>query len=348
MNRRWALGIVWLMCVCLGHHVCAQQRSIRVMTYNVENLFDTCRNVLHNDQEFLPTGSRVWNTGRFRRKLSQIARAIATAGGDSPVELVALCEVENDSVVHDLVRRSPLASLGYRFVATCSNDSRGLDVALLYQPERFRLLMSEALRVPFIREKEVPTRDILHVLGRLPSGDSLDVFVCHFPSRGRGQRTTEPYRVRAAQCLKHAVDSIEAMRMQASIVIVGDFNDEPQNKSFVKGMQAIASAHFTQQSTEGLVLLSDTLHAHHGAIAGTYFYKGKWNRLDHIIVNAAMLQRDKGLRVTSNNCRILAFPFLLKRDENDATKFRVNRTYSGSFYNGGTSDHLPLLLELKF
>lgn len=325
-----------------------QQNMLRLMTYNVENLFDTCRDERFDDAEYQPNGEKRWNTSRYRRKLQQIAQVVVAAGGAAPIDLVALCEVENDSVVRDLTQRTRLRRLGYRFLMTQSNDTRGIDVALLYQPERFRVCSIDTLRVPLPVGIHRPTRDILHVGGCTPSGDTLDVFVCHFPSRSRGQTATESYRMEAAQCVRRAADSIVVRRQRPSVVILGDFNDEPTDRSLVEGLGAVGSGRFADNPDAPWVLMSDTLHAMGGEVAGTYYYSKQWNRLDHIVVNATMVGRTCGLRVPLGACRILAFPFLLERTEGKIGEWKIKRTYMGEYYRGGTSDHLPLLLQLEY
>lgn len=190
----------------LFHTPKAQSARFRALEWNVENLYDTLHDVGFDDREFLPNAERRWNTPRYFHKQSSLAKTILAAGGLQPVDLVALCEVENDSVMHFLCRRTRLARLGYEYLVTHSADRRGIDVALLYQPETFALLHSETYRVPYDSLRERPTRDLLHAAGRLPFGDTLDVFVVHFPSRRGGATLSEPYRLRAAGILRHLAD----------------------------------------------------------------------------------------------------------------------------------------------
>ena len=177
MNR---LTAVLLAVLTASTCLLAEGRRYRVMTYNVENLFDTCHDNGKSDEEFLPGGQRQWNSWRYWKKLGDLARVVAAAGGDEPASLVALCEVENDSVVRDLARRTMLRRLGYEYVVTRGPDARGIDVALLYQPGRFRPLGIRSVRVAYTSRTERPTRDILHVEGLVP----FDAFVQR-PFQGR-------------------------------------------------------------------------------------------------------------------------------------------------------------------
>ncbi len=342
MNKNWWF---FLFLFCLFSYGRVSGQNFRVMTYNVENLFDTCHDQRFDDHEFLPSSERKWGAARYWKKQDQLSRVVAAAGGISPVELVALCEVENDSVLRDLTQRTMLNRLGYRFVVTDSRDSRGLDVALLYQPERLGLISYHSYQVPFQKEKERPTRDILHVVGRMPNGDTLDVFVCHFPSRRGGVAFTRSYRLRAAGVVRSVADSLVRCREKASVVILGDFNDEPKDATFTEGFQVVGWQKALSEKTMGYVLLSEDLFALEEEIAGTYRYKGRWNRLDHIVVNGEFVHRTDGWHV--DNCRILSFPFLLEKTIGESPVWQPFRTYRGPHYHGGISDHLPLLLELK-
>ena len=200
MNSHWLRFVLAAVClVVFVGSACGQTRPFGVMTYNVENLFDTCHDAGFDDYEFLPMAERQWDTRRYRTKLSRLARVIASAGGAQPLALVGLCEVENDSVVYDLCHRTRLARLGYDFVVTHSRDVRGIDVALLYQPLRFRPIAVKAVRVEPPGEYGRHTRDILHVTGLLPTADTLEVFVCHSPSRLGGLRVADDYRRQVAE-----------------------------------------------------------------------------------------------------------------------------------------------------
>jgi len=157
------------------------------MFYNVENLFDTEDDPQTNDNEFLPQGTRYWNSKRYRNKLNNISKVITSLGEWESPALIGMCEVENEKVMNDLITYSPLKSQQYRYVITESKDQRGIDVALMYQRDQFRYIKHEALQVTFPKEPSKKTRDILYVSGMVLSGDTLDIFVCHFPSRRGGE-----------------------------------------------------------------------------------------------------------------------------------------------------------------
>ena len=199
---------------------------------NCENLFDYTHDEGKNDHEFLPTSTRKWDKGKYWRKVNGIAQEIIACGGEGDEwtlpDLVALTEVENDSVMHDLTTRSPLRNAGYQYVMTNSDDERGIDVALLYSPFSFRLLDSRALCVTPPQGKHA-TRDILYAKGLTGVTDTLHVFVVHAPSRVSGAKATQPYRMRVAQRIVEAIDSIHNTSPGADIVVAGDFNDIPSS-----------------------------------------------------------------------------------------------------------------------
>ncbi len=231
---------ILFLCLCYLVGVTYAQEPFRVMFYNVENLFDCQHDTLKNDYEFLPDAPKGWTQARYHDKLAKIAKVIIATGEENVPDLVGLCEVENDHCLKDLTENSPLREAGYRYVMTDSPDERGIDVALLYQRGSFKLLGKNSLSVPYKEMERRPTRDILHVMGQVASGDTLDVFVCHMPSRAGGEEKSEPYRLFTAQILNIAADSIMNLRQHPNVMIMGDFNDYPTNNSIAKVLGAVA------------------------------------------------------------------------------------------------------------
>jgi Endonuclease/Exonuclease/phosphatase family. len=241
MNRRhFAYTIILFVALLLYCVQAFSQNGFRVMFYNVENLFDCRHDSLKNDYEFLPNSMHAWHYGRYKQKLNNISKVVTAVGEWNPPVLVGFCEVENDSVLTNLVKYSPLKEFGYRYLITHSPDERGIDVALLYQRSSFRLIDHDSIRIVFPDNPMKHTRDILHVTGQIMNGDSLDVFVCHFPSRTGGEKESEPNRMFAASLLKHYTDSLFTVRTHPNIIIMGDFNDYPSNKSISEVLNAKA------------------------------------------------------------------------------------------------------------
>ena len=306
------------------------QESFRAMFYNVENLFDTFDDKRKNDNEYLPKAARRWTYRRYLEKLDNIARVIFHAGTDDGVPaLVGLCEVENDTCLTALVRHSLLREAGYDYIMTASPDQRGIDVALLYRPDVFRLLEKEIIRVPHRRLGKGPTRDILRVSGRIASGDTLDVFVLHKPSRAGGTKKSDSYRRTTSQLLANAVTRLSSVRSRLHVLVMGDFNDYPSDPSV------------TSLRKVGLHNLMN------GKQGGTYRYRGDWGILDHLLVSESMLLPDAGIHTSDAHAQILRLPFLLVEDEKYGGD-KPFRTYNGMEYLGGFSDHLPVCVDLFY
>lgn len=320
--------------------------TFRIMSYNVENLFDCRHDTLKNDYEFLAGAVRHWNYTKYKKKLDAIARVIIAVGRWTPPALVALCEVENDSVLRDLTRYSALREADYRYVITHSPDERGIDVALLYQRGLFKLLSAQSYPVTKPHERNRPTRDILHVSGLLLSHDTLDVLITHFPSRSGGAKASEPYRLSAAQRLKNVADSLCRARTRPQIIIMGDFNDYPVNKSVQKILKAGVPP------TEADALDSQTLYhllarkSTADKCFGSYKYQGEWGLLDHIILSGNLLKPDSPLYTAEDKADVFLAPFLLSEDKKYGGS-QPFRTYYGMKYQAGYSDHLPVWAEFK-
>ncbi len=322
------------------------QSRFRVMTWNAENLFDTIDNPVCNDDEFLPLGARQWDSRRYWSKLGKMARVIAMVGGETPADLVALCEVEGDSVLHDLTQRTYLRQLGYACVAAHGDDVRGINVALLYQPFRFKPLSHREIKVPLAADERA-TRNVLLVSGLLQDGDTLDVFVCHLPSKRGGAKLTEKRRVKAAGTVRRVVDSLLVVRRNPRLLLMGDFNEEGEGRLFSRTLQAFSDG--KKNGRGGLHLLTAgelNTFAEEGTpcVKGTYFFRGKWQCIDHVIVSTALMDTAASFHLVPDGCRIVAHPMLLEWNKARTQKI-PKRTYQGPVYRGGMSDHLPLVAD---
>lgn len=296
-----------------------------IVELNCENLFDTQHDSLKHDEEFLPTAAAHWTPYRYWHKLNRIGQDILSCGDmDSNQvvpDLVILTETENDSVLHDLTKRSLLRNADYEYVMTDSPDERGIDVALLYSPFSFGLIGHHSIRITPPKGCR-PTRDILYVYGQLITGDTLHIFGVHAPSRSGGELATRPYRLHVVSRLLQAVDSVRALSPHALVVVAGDFNDYSTDAS----LQLL--------TRHGLTDVSANAHGRHGA-KGTYRYHGLWGSLDHILCNANATKK-------LVECHINDAPFLLVADEKYGG-VKPRRNYLGPRYLDGFSDHLPLV-----
>lgn len=292
---------------------------------NCENLFDCRHDSLKNDTEFLPDGSYHWTRTRYWRKLNRVGQTIIACGVKEQSwqlpDMVALCEVENDSVLHDLTRRSLLRNARYDYVMTNSPDERGIDVALVYSPFSFRLIRSHSVMVEPIKDMR-PTRDILYASGVIASGDTLHVIVAHLPSRRGGEHHSRPFRMAAADRVAAVADSVYNVSKDAKIIIAGDFNDYANSAS----VRMLCGKRLKDISAEAT--------GRNGA-KGTYRYQGEWGSLDHILVSESLARNVV-------HCYINDAPFLVEPDEKYGG-VKPRRNYLGPRYQNGFSDHLPLV-----
>ena len=298
---------------------------------NCENLFDCRHDSLKNDTEFLPDGAYHWTRTRYWQKLDRIGQTILSCGVKEQTwqlpDMVALCEVENDSVLHDLTRRSLLRNARYDYVMTNSPDERGIDVALMYSPYSFRLIGSHSVRVNPIKGMR-PTRDILYASGVTASGDTLHVIVAHLPSRRGGEKYSRPFRMAAARQVAAVVDSIyNNVSAEAKIIVAGDFNDYSNSES----IQLLCS--------KRMIEVSKSAKGRNGA-KGTYRYQGLWGSLDHILVS-------RPLADIATECYVNDAEFLIERDEKYGG-VKPRRNYLGPRYLNGFSDHLPLIARFQW
>ena len=295
---------------------------LTLVELNCENLFDCHHDSLKQDTEWLPASVRKWTPDRYWRKVNNIGQEIISCSPDGLPDLVALVEVENDSVVFDLTHRSLLRNAGYEFLMTQSSDLRGIDVALLYQPFSFRPVCYDYLDVQPLEDMR-PTRDILYVQGETMNADTLHLFVVHAPSRYGGERQTRPNR---RVVMERLTDAIRLLPSDAKIIVVGDFNDYADSPSLL--------------FLEHQALHNVTRHAvgTHGA-KGTYRYEGQWQSIDHVLVSPALC--DSVAHAFVNDA-----PFLLEED-NKYGGVKPFRTYNGYRYQHGFSDHLPLVVRFR-
>ena len=315
------------------------QQSMTVMFCNAENLFDPEDDPLKDDDAYTPDGDYRWTRSRYWDKLDAISKVIVAADEEQAPALVGLSEVENETALTDLTARAALREVGYRFVMTDSPDRRGIDVALLYRRNYFKLIGQESLRVNLKPYGGSATRDILHVTGMLENLDTLDVYVCHWPSRYNGTEQTEPFRMCAARVVRASVDSLFKVRRKPYVIIMGDFNEGPDDPAVRDGLKTHSYASGRNLEDRELVTVMDPMDD------GSYKYQGVWDKYDQFIVSASLLN---GLGCTEmTDADILRLPFLLS-DDDAYGGVKPFRTYNGRRYQGGYSDHLPVKIRIGF
>lgn len=311
----------------------ALRKEYTVVSYNVENLFDTVDDPKIPDEEFLPGGEKDWNNDRYQKKLDDISRVLSEINTKELPEIIGLVEVENQTVLADLINTGKLKDQ-YGIVHEESPDYRGIDVALIYRKDAFTELVHEVLPVVFNDDPDFKTRDILHVTGTIRNR-MVHVFVNHWPSRIGGDEKTEPKRVLAASVLKTKIDQILASDPNARIIVMGDMNDEPANKSLIETLDA--------GSPDSKTKLVNLMMPDDAQNLGTYFYSRSWNMLDNLIVSKAML-KGSGIKIENNKGNIFSKDWMIYTNKNGVKS--PNRTYVGKKYVAGVSDHFPVYFKM--
>lgn len=313
-------------------------QTTTVMFYNVENLFDTVDDPDKNDDDFLPTGYKRWNDKKYWVKLNNLSKVIVAADTQNAPDFVGLAEVENSAVMEDFTKRASIRKIGYEYLITDSPDTRGIDVALMYKERSFRLIGHENLTVSLLPHSKSTTRQVLHAWGRVISGDTLHLYVTHWPSRIGGGKSTEPLRKCAAQVIRNSVNQVVQTYRKPYIIIMGDFNessDEAAVRETLMVKPLGQDNNYNNLSDSVLVSLMDNAD-------GSYCYQGDWEQLDQFVVSASFLNERGVLNIESFN--VFDADFLMEPDKVYGGK-HPKRTYNGARYNGsGFSDHLPILL----
>lgn len=318
-------------------HGAVGQMHFGVMTYNCENAFDTIHDSGFDDYEFLPDGEKQWKRWKFFDKIKKVASVILSVDSVQPVDVVCLCEVENDTVVDYLTKRTFLSRLGYEYLITKSDDSRGLDVALLYSPFTFKVFESQSIR----NSLGAKTRDVLRASGELMTGDTLDVFALHLPSKLGGEKSEE-LREMIVKDVRKCIDSLFMSRLNPNIIVMGDFNSDANSPLITKTLSVNRGIENGGKYTD----LCQLLH-HSSNDSGTYKYRGVWSAIDNIFVSRSVLSDYNSIYTKPEWCRVIDLPFLLEDDKSDRSK-RPRRSFLGDYYRNGFSDHLPVYLKFEY
>jgi hypothetical protein len=304
--------------------------------YNVENLFDTIPQSGDADAEFTPGGLNKWNSQRYYEKLDRLAEVISKIGTDLTPDgpaVIGLCEIENESVLLDLVKQPSIAQRNYQIVFIQGRDRR-INNALLYNPRYFSL--KNAASVPVLMEDtDFRTRNHLVVSGML-MGEEMHFIVNHWPSRSGGERRSAPRRIAAAHVARATVDSLKSLNVNAKVILMGDFNDDPKDASVAKYLN---SAGDKTKLKEGQ-LFNPYVNLHRMGV-GSLAYRDSWNLFDQVIMTQSLIYNE-GFRF--HEARVFNKPFL--RQPTGRFKDYPFRSYGGGVYLGGYSDHFPAYIFL--
>lgn len=315
--------------------VAQEKGDFRVAFWNFENFFDPFVDSTRVYNEFTENGSQHWTKSRFYKKRNNMYKAILAISENEPLAVLGIAEVENQYVLNMLFNQTPLKTHNYRIVHYEGDDKRGIDVALVYCIDKLQLVYTEPVKVKNPKNRKYKTRDILYAKFYDRRGDTLHVFVNHWPSRYGGERETIKLRSLAANTLKHKVDSLVFLHQTIpKVIIMGDLNDTPEDPS-IKDILCYD------------VLVNLFADGNKLGFEGTLKHQYTWQIFDQIIVTNSLINNDKGLVYRRNSAAIFHGDFLFEKDESFGG-VKLFRTYVGPKYFGGYSDHLPVYIDLIF
>ncbi len=316
-------------------------QNITVAFYNVENFFDTIDDPETQDEEFLPHSLSQWDDKKYHNKINNIAKVISATVEDGSLPVaVGFCEIENETVIKDLVAKSNLKKREYLCLCSTGQDTRGINVGFIYDSSVFDLVDSEELDVVNTNLPYYRTRNVLFVtLKHNSTAETVYFFINHWPSRRDGEDITEPKRIYTAQILRKKVDELLAKEKEAKIIIMGDLNDSPRNNSILKTLKANSKPVKNELLNPYLKLYDNK--------QGSHLREGTWELFDNIILSQGFLN-GKGLNFKPNNAAILNKDFVLFKNYITGDQ-KPNRTYGpNNKYFNGFSDHLAVYVKLNY
>ncbi len=313
---------------------------VMVAFYNCENFFDTIHNPAVDDTGFTPSGKYHYTQKIYEQKLRNIATVIQSISEKTRPAVIGLAEVENDFVLKDLIAQPEIAGFHYGYIWYSGHDERGINVAMIYNPEYFKPLKSESLHVildsvkPVAEGSKMNTRDILYVCGFL-LGDTVNIFINHWPSRTDGDSESSPKRMAAARVLRGAIGKLRLADSATNIIIMGDFNDNPADSSIANVLGA------SESRNSGLF---DPFKAIYKTGEGTELFNHSWNLFDQVIISKGLLTTIAN-HLSYDSAGIYKPDFLT--DHHMGHEGEPFRSWLGNFWLNGYSDHFPVLLYLK-
>lgn len=343
-NVKKLVVVVALLVVAAG--TATAQRGT-IMFYNVENVFDTIPDPDTDDTEFIPNGMKRWNSYKYNvkmRNLEKVFFGVATAVRDFPT-VIGVSEIENRSVLEDMVTLDRIAPAQYRIVHFDSPDLRGVDVGFMYRADRFSIEGSEAHLVQMPDNPNWKTRDIVAMWGTI-EGEPFYFMVCHWPSRTGGQAQSEPRRVRAAEVARGVIDSVRRANPATKIVIMGDLNDDPTNTSVE---DVLGGKGRVRDLVPGDMF--NPFYEPFRQGQGTLAYRDGWNLFDNIVVSDNLVNAPEGdlhlVKMDGNRFYGNIYrPGWLFQKEGQYKGYPL-RTYVGNNFQSGYSDHLPVYIVIE-
>lgn len=313
--------------------------TIYVAQWNLENLFDAVDDLEKDDSEFLPESPKFWTDGKVGIKLNNLAKVINYMNDGRGPDIISFEEIENFNMLKRLAYK--LKDRDYIPAHRESPDNRGIDVGLLYDRKIFAIENIYPIQV--ILPNRNPTRNILYVsLTHKITGEVINIFVNHWPSRRGGKEKSVVNRIEAAQTLRSSVDSLLEKNPKANIIILGDFNDEPTDFSITRFLKAKDFECENKTKENDLLNLA---YKKSDNKEGSYLFGSQWDMIDQIIISSS-LNDGKNLDYICDSFDILKPPFMVIQEGN--RKGGALPTYMGNKYIGGYSDHFPVYAKFYF
>ena len=338
----WLIALLALSFGIISAQQSTTPQRVTVAFYNLENLFDTIDQE-NNDEEFLPEGANRWTPERYQHKLRNMSHVISLIGGDGPA-IIGVAEIENRGVLEDLIAQDSLRDKHYDIVHYDSPDRRGIDCAILYQPEVYKVFASGVRAVEIPDEPWIKTRDVVYASG-LIDGEIVHVLVGHWPSRSGGEAVSLHRRMAAAKTMRSVADSLYTLFPGSKVIMMGDFNDDPISPSVREGLGVQNHPEKTNPDdyyTPMLQLYNKGM--------GTLAYRDVWNLFDIIAVNGELIGSNPTTWQLYRDPETTDMAFIFKQSfmiqQSGQYKGYTLRTFVGGQWQGGYSDHFPVYVYL--
>jgi len=313
--------------------------TLFIASWNMENLFDVIDDEDKRDEDFLPDGKKVWTQDKIDSKMVNQAKVIQWMNDGKGPDLLGIQEVEHQHLIDTLLQRH-LSNKNYKVAYEETLDKRGIDNGLIYNADKFEVLNVNPIEVEL--PSKYPTRYILEVHLKSRNGEELYVFVNHWPSRGGGEVKSRPNRIKAATVLRNAIDLLYVDSDKLNIVILGDFNDNPNNLSIARYLWA---QEYTSSIEAEPMRLYNLSYSDFISGNGTYLYRGNWNMLDQIIVSTSIIG-DGNIQYLNNSFELIKPEFMIT--QSGKYQGAATPTFGGRTYLGGFSDHIPVGAKFIF
>jgi len=325
-----------------GQNLPSSKDSKTIVFYNAGKFFDAVNDPGAYDDDFIPSGIRQWDEEKYKKRVTDVAKVLSAINENEFPSLIGLAEIENKKVAEDVISSSKLRRGKYGVVNFDKKDEKGLEIALLYKKDDFEVIDSKSISIDFGPDIKDVNRDFLYVKCRTKDDFICHIFVTQWPLRSPNAQESEIKRISAAISLRKEVDKILNFENNAHILILGDFNDEPTNKSVIQVLNATNK----RKNINYRDLYNLMYDMHNTGNEGTITSGSGWMMVDQIIVSPAFFNKTAGYYLTFDDGKIYKGEEVLTTDPQTKVT-TLNRTYVGSKYAGGVGSHLPVYIILK-